>query len=65
VSDGDVQYRDDDIFVKVRAGHSRDRDCPTSDFIIGERSDHYGHQHVVIDDYGHELFNGYRVNTGS
>jgi len=62
MSGRDYQHQDDDTYVKVGAGYSRDQGVPTSDFIIGDRNDPNGHQHVVINDSGDEIYNQYNQN---
>lgn len=58
----DIQSDNDDATVKVSAGYSKDLDKPTTSFIIIDKDDKSGHQHVVIDDDGNEIYNGWNKN---
>jgi len=56
-----VQYRDDDVTVRVRSGYSRDHDSVTSDFIIApDGSDE--HKHLGISEEGDTLFDKWNPN---
>lgn len=58
-----IQHEDEDTEVNVKSGFSRDRDTPTSDFIIIDRhSATGGHQHVIYDDKGNEITNHWKEN---
>ena len=62
MSKWDVQSENSDGKVKVRHGLSRDYNVDTTEFIITDSSDKTGHQHVVIDKNGREIYNQWNEN---
>ncbi len=53
----DTQSQNDDGKVLVNSGYSFDNKSDTTVFIITDSDDKTGHQHVVIDDNGNEIYN--------
>ena len=56
------QDHNEDTYAKVREGYSYDQQGPTSEFIVGDRNDPNGHQHVVFNEAGDEIYNQYNQN---
>lgn len=56
------QDHNEDTYAKVREGYSNDQQCPTTESIVGDRSDQQGHQHIVFNEAGNEIYNQYRQN---
>lgn len=51
-----TQDRTPDAHTSVKGGESYDLGVPTTEFVIADR-DGSGHQHVVLDDGGNEIYN--------
>ncbi|NCU34229.1 hypothetical protein EOM27_02805 [Candidatus Saccharibacteria bacterium] len=58
----DTQSQNDDGKVLVNSGYSFDNKSDTTVFIITDSDDKTGHQHVVIDDNGNEIYNNWNDN---
>ena len=58
----DTQRQNDDGKVLVNSGYSFDNKSDTTVFIITDSDDKTGHQHVVIDDNGNEIYNNWNDN---
>lgn len=58
----DTQSQNDDGKVLVNSGYSFDNKSDTTVFIITDSDDKTGHQHVVIDDNGNEIYNNRNDN---
>ena len=58
----DTQSQNDDGKVLVNSGYSFDNKSDTTVFIITDSDDKTGHQHVVIDDNGNEIYNNLNDN---
>lgn len=52
----EAQYKDEGMVVKVKSDYSIDHNCWTTSIIIAPR-DGSGHQHIVIDEQGREIYN--------
>lgn len=57
-----TQSQNDDGKVLVNSGYSFDNKSDTTVFIITDSDDKTGHQHVVIDDNGNEIYNNWNDN---
>jgi hypothetical protein len=55
-----VQYRDDDVTVKVQSAYSVDLGVPTTDIQIYPRDGSGDHVHQVLDPYGEVIFDEWR-----
>ena len=60
----DVQYANPDFIIKVKSGYSRDKDSWTTDVFVIPRGAGGGHWHVVFDEKGNIIHNGWR-DSGS
>ena len=58
----DTQSQNDDGKVLVNSGYSFDNKSDTTVFIITDSDDKTGHQHIVIDDNGNEIYNNWNDN---
>jgi hypothetical protein len=57
----DLQYVDDDFKVKVKSGYHRENEVVATDIIIIDRLGPKGsHWHIIIDEYGNILHQGWR-----
>ncbi len=58
----DVQSSNHDATVKVNAGTYRQTGEPQTDFIITEPGYPNDHQHIVLDQFGNEVYNQVNPN---
>ena len=57
-----TQYEDSEFKVDVRSGYDRDHDSIVTDVLIYDKHNKREHYHLVIDEYGRELFSEWRIN---
>jgi hypothetical protein len=57
-----TQYEDDEFKVQVKSGYDRRHDCIVTDLLIHDKQNKREHYHLVIDEYGNELFSEWREN---
>ena len=57
-----IQFKDDDVVVKVKSGWSMRYRCPATDIIVADRHDRTGHYHYVVTDDGRIDIDDWREN---
>lgn len=58
----DIQFEQDGYIVRVTNGRDRRTNKYTTDIIIIDPEDRTGHWHFVVDEFGTELINEWRLN---
>ena len=57
-----TQYEDSEFKVTVRSGYDHRHDSIVTDVLIFDKHNKREHYHLIIDEYGNELFSEWRMN---